>query len=478
MRDYHIGAPSFPGRVLGGLSVLLIVAATVLGGATREGELLNAGVRILAVILLLTAAFRLSGHGLRREWERPMMLAAAIAALPLLQLVPLPPLVWSNLPGRGEIAEIYDAAGMPVPWHGVGLSPEGSLNAGFALLPGLAMFVAGLTLDARARLTVAVAAVIVAFAGTLLGIAQVSDGPESSLRLYETTNSSAAVGFFSNRNHQASLQLVAMPLVAAIFLAWSRRNAGIKVGAVVAGGGLVIVLAVATVLSESRAGMVLFFPVVVACVLLALRDKLPRLSRESLLVSAAFAAMGVLLAVGAALWSRPEILEALRDDARLRALPIIAAETARTLPFGTGLGTFDEIYRSREPVETLSNAYLNHAHNDYLEVGLETGLPGAALVILFLLWMVRRSLEAWRAQGVEGDLASAGGIIIATLALHSLVDYPLRTAALSALFGFACALMLPFAGQKPPESPEAPRPRRVRLPRGTRTRTWRTRRGS
>ncbi len=478
MRDYHIGGQSLPVRTLGLLSAVLVVSAIVLGGATREGDLLNAGVRILALVVLLLAAFQLTRHDLRAEWKRPLLLAAAIALLPLLQLIPLPPLIWSHLPGRGEIAALYDAAGMPAPWHGLGLNPEGSLNAAFALLPGLAMFVVGLSLDTRARLTVAVAAAVVAFAGTFLGIAQVSDGPESALRFYETTNASAAVGFFSNRNHQASLQLVAMPLVAVILIGWTRQTTGIKAGALVAGAVLLMVLAVATVLSESRAGMVLYLPVVAACILMALRDRLPRWSNGRLLAALAGVGVVVLLAGAAALWSRPEVIEVLRDDARLRALPIVSSEAARNLPFGTGLGTFDEIYRSREPVESLSNAYLNHAHNDYLEVALETGLPGVVLVILFLLWMTRRGLEAWRAQGVEGDLASAGAIIVATLALHSLVDYPLRTGAMSALFGFACALMLPYAGQTAPQPPgkavEGPGGdrTRVRLPRGTRSRLW------
>lgn len=477
MRRYHISAPSLPVPALGVLSALLAIAAIVFGGATREGELLNAGVRILALVVLLLAVFQLSRFDPRTEWRRPLILAAAIALLPLLQLVPLPPLIWSHLPGRGEIAALYDAAGMPVPWHGLGLDPEGGLNAAFALLPGLAMFMVGLSLNTRSRLQVAIVAAIFAFAGTLLGIAQVADGRESLLRLYETTNASAAVGFFSNRNHQASLQLVAMPLVAVICLAWTRRAPWRRAAAMVMGAGLMMTLAVATALSESRAGMVLYLPVVAACVLMAVRDRLPRWSARAVLLALASAVLVVGLVAGGALWSRPDIVDALASDARLRALPVIATEAFRNLPFGTGLGTFDEIYRSREAVESLSNAYLNHAHNDYLEVALETGLPGLALVVLFLAWFARRGGDAWARRGVDGDLACAGAIIVATLALHSLVDYPLRTGALSALFGFACALMLPYAGQVPDRSsaalPEAPgQPRGERLPRGTRTRAW------
>ena len=478
MRRYHISAPSLPARAQDLLSVLLVAAALVFGGATREGELLNAGVRLLALVVMLLALFQLSRAAPRAEWRRPLILAAAIALVPLLQLVPLPPLIWSHLPGRGEIAALYDAAGMAVPWHGLGLDPEGSLNAAFALLPGLAMFTAGLFLDTRARLQVAVVAVLFAFAGTFLGIAQVSDGRESLLRLYETTNASAAVGFFSNRNHQASLQLVAMPLVAVIFLVWTRGAPWRRPAALIVGAGLLVTLAVATALSDSRAGMVLYLPVVAACGLMVFRDQLPRWPARAVLLCLGSGVLLVGLIAGGALWSRPDIVDTLVSDARFRALPVVMSESVRNLPFGTGLGTFDDIYRTREAVETLSNAYLNHAHNDYLEVALETGLPGLALAVLFLMWFARQGSGAWRQRGVDGDLACAGAIIVAILALHSLVDYPLRTAALSALFGFACALMLPFAGQAParpsetlPESPG--RHRGERLPRGTRTRQLR-----
>jgi len=476
MRDYHIGA-AFPVRAAGVLAIMLVVAAILLAGATREGHLLNAGVRLMALLVLVVTAVRLRQRPLRPEWKRPLILLAAMVAIPLFQLIPLPPLVWRSLPGGGEVAAIYAAANMPAPWHGLGLNPQGSLNAALALLPGAAMFAVGLTLDTRARLGVAVAAVVVALAGTLLGIVQVGDGPESALRLYETTNASAAVGFFSNRNHQASLQLVAMPLVAVALSSWSRGAPWRRMTALVTGGALLLVLAIATVLSESRAGMLLYLPVVAACGVMVVRERLPRWPARTVL--AALAGLLVLaVAIGLVfLWSRPDIVEVLRADARLRAIPIVTAEAVRHLPFGTGLGTFDEVYRSREAVETLRNAYVNHAHNDYLEVWLETGLPGLAVVALFLLWFARTGFDAWRQRGVEGDLACAGSIIVATLALHSLVDYPLRTGAMSALFGFACALMLPFLGQtaaRPAaEALEAPRTRRrVRLPRGARTQIW------
>jgi O-antigen ligase len=83
---------------------------------------------------------------------------------------------------------------------------------------------------------------------------------------------------------------------------------------------------------------------------------------------------------------------------------------------------------------------MNHVHGDYIELALETGLPGIVLILLFLLWWGRRTVAIWRA--VEPDhFARAATIASAAILAHSLVDYPLRTAAISAVFALCCALM-------------------------------------
>lgn len=88
----------------------------------------------------------------------------------------------------------------------------------------------------------------------------------------------------------------------------------------------------------------------------------------------------------------------------------------------------------------MNRFFVNHAHNDPLEWLLQTGLPGALLMLAFLLWWLRRCSAIWRAD--HRDLqALAGTIASAVILAHSPVDYPLRDAAIQAVFAFSLVLM-------------------------------------
>ena len=94
------------------------------------------------------------------------------------------------------------------------------------------------------------------------------------------------------------------------------------------------------------------------------------------------------------------------------------------------------------------DTFANRAHNDVLELWLETGVFGLVLMTVFGFWFIGRSLASWRGAisqefPVDGTLARAATIIIGLLVAHSLVDYPLRTNAILAVFVFCCALLLP-----------------------------------
>ncbi|MFI2901517.1 O-antigen ligase family protein, partial [Klebsiella aerogenes] len=85
-------------------------------------------------------------------------------------------------------------------------------------------------------------------------------------------------------------------------------------------------------------------------------------------------------------------------DVRVHALPSVLAMIRIYFPAGSGFGGFDTIFRVHEPYALLKPTYFNHAHNDWLEILLDGGLPAALLLVVALGWWLRASIRVWRAS--------------------------------------------------------------------------------
>ena len=115
-------------------------------------------------------------------------------------------------------------------------------------------------------------------------------------------------------------------------------------------------------------------------------------------------------------------------DARLAFLPQMREMALEFLPFGSGLGSFETVFHIYEPAGTLSSRYLNEAHNDYLQIIIEGGVPAVVIVIAGLLWAARSIaslIRSGRKADVNLAIFIAGSYLIWGAA--SFVDYPLRT---------------------------------------------------
>jgi O-antigen ligase len=111
------------------------------------------------------------------------------------------------------------------------------------------------------------------------------------------------------------------------------------------------------------------------------------------------------------------------------------------MPVGSGLGTFRQVYHLYEDPGSVGDIYVIHAHNDYLELVLELGLPGVLLIAGFLFWWVRSTWAAWT-DPAAGPYARAASIASAAILAHSAVDFPLRTTAISAVFAMCLGLLV------------------------------------
>ena len=102
-----------------------------------------------------------------------------------------------------------------------------------------------------------------------------------------------------------------------------------------------------------------------------------------------------------------------------------------------------EVFQIAEENDQLRPRYINHAHNDFLEVALTSGIAGVLLMSMALIAFVICAWRISRAKGMGRDVKRyrwLGLGLVALCAAASAVDYPLRTPALACLFVFAVFL--------------------------------------
>lgn len=442
-------------RVL--ILAFLAAALALAGGASRFDEDQQAIVRLAAILALGASFWPLDFKPLL---ERPGLILAAGAAylLLLLQLLPLPPGLWAGLPGHDLYAAIATEAGA-VAWRPLSLTPDLTLNALYALLPTTAAGVAALYLDGRQRIWLARGVVAIACVSAMVGLFQVAGGG-SGLHLYRVTSDDAPVGLLANRNHQAAFLCCALALTGALAGVRRRdvRDPRIGLGAALAVGAVLILAVIST---GSRMGLLL---AVIGSLggLWAYRASGRRLLpvRPALRIALATAAVLVVASLGLAA-ARSGALERLAHTNRVSETRAAMIEPLLTtakafMPLGSGFGSFDSAFRRYEPGSLLSTIYMNEAHNEPLQLAIEGGAAALVLLVAFLAWW------AWTAIRVVGQGRSPHGQalsiawVTATVILmaSSVVDYPLRTPLLSALFAIACVEMARSARRIPEARPE------------------------
>lgn len=421
-------------------SVVLLALSFAFGGASQNHALRLALVELAALPLLVLAAGRLAQDGLWREHRFALGLLATVVAIPLVQLIPLPPAIWTSLPGRDEMVLGLELTGLEPGWAPLSVTPDRTWSSALALIPPVAFFLAVILLPQAHQQRLVQLCILAAIIGVVLGAAQLVSG-NSRLYLWSWTGAGSVTGFFANRNHLASFLLMALPFAivagAATLRRRDRQTTALWFGALFAG---LVVVALAAI--RSRAGITLFAPVILASLLAAwIAAGRGRPGRGLFILVGSMAAALTAVAVLAL----PPILARFDHDApeaRFQRWPLIAEAAQTYLPLGSGVGSFDAVYRSVEPLAELDNSFFNQAHNEYLETWLEAGWLGIGVFLAFMVWYARRSWVAWKSPpSREGDLRRAASIGIGVLLLHSIGDYPLRTVTLSVVFALCCGLL-------------------------------------
>jgi O-antigen ligase len=439
------------GKPAAWLAAIFLIATFVLGGGARSDILSLVILRPFAVVVLGIGLLTLT----RAEIERHRLLfgsLGAIAVLAIVQLIPLPPGIWHQLPGHGVVKEIDATVGLDGLWRPISLAPNGTLNALMALVVPLAFLVHVAKLDTAGMRRLLIIAIALGLLSALIGVAQAVGTRGNGLYFYRITNDGFAVGLFSNRNHQAVFLASLFPMLAAYasFPVKAAANARIRLILVLLAGAALIPLLLITgsrlgaalgILGILSTRWVYHAPEVVA----VRRRESKRKNYAPLIIGI----VGIGLVAITAFLAQVSIFERFAGssdamtDIRFRVWQPILKMSWDFFPFGSGLGSFAEVYRVYEPNELLGTRYLNHAHNDFLEVFLTAGLAGLAIMGVAGVSLAHAAFRASRLKNRDRDVSlyRMGAVVVTMLAVASLVDYPLRTPSIACVFILAAVCL-------------------------------------
>lgn len=432
------------------MTLYLVLLAFTGGGARSDIQSL-AILRPVSAVVLGYALW-----GLTWDMVRPfrflVFFAIAVAVLVAVHLIPLPPAIWMSLPGRELVAEVDRAAGLGMVWRPISMVPSQTWNALYSLTVPFAALALMLRLTREQRFGLVPVLILIGLFSGFIGLLQVVSSNDGPLYLYNITNFGAAVGLFANRNHQAVMLACLFPILAIYASTGLQTVEQFRLRVTLAGGAALFLVPLLLV-TGSRIGLIVGLLGLLAASFLYRHPQFARAPKRKIRrFNLGYLAAGVLvfgIAALSLLMSRAEAFDRLFagdgvEELRFAVWPLILEMTGKYFPIGSGIGTFVEVYQIDEPLLLLDQSYLNHAHNDWLEIMMTGGAPAAFLAgLVTLVWV--RSAYRLAASGDKGRrdfvLAKLGASIIFMLAVASVGDYPLRVPVLSAIFVIAAVWM-------------------------------------
>ncbi|MEO9599248.1 O-antigen ligase family protein [Parasphingorhabdus sp.] len=386
----------------------------------------------------------------------PLYIVGALSALMVVQLIPLPPPIWVELPGRQIFADIADIAGIAQPSRPLSLSPSKTLNSLFSLAVPIAAMMLYLNLDREYRRRAVPVIIILCSLSALFAIFQVIGPSRGPLYIYRITNFGAGVGLFANRNHQAVLLASTIVMIGwyAGSLAPNVRQAALKFYASVA---TILVFVPLIFITGSRAGLLLMVPGLILALFMTyfgkqytagtLKGRSYKSSKSTLFADRRLLlTISILTVLGIAassiLLSRSMAYDRLFDgnvaeELRIQLLPTLLTMTKEYMPWGSGFGSFEHVYNIYEPQELLNPTYLNQAHNDWLQFLIEGGVPALLLLICVFVWFAKRSwivIKSWRNSNSAKYRVLMCIAVMSFMLAASIGDYPLRVPSIAAVF--------------------------------------------
>lgn len=441
-----------------GLVASLFLAPLWFGGRHDLGYFLYAA----AVFVAAVGAFSHAAiAGRSPSFSRPALgLIATSLGLIALQIIPLPTgLIGTVSPHAGELLPLWqDGRGSLGAWRTISFTPH-ETREGLAVLTCHALLM--LAVATRLRTTDDIRRLLswigyAAAAMAVLAFAQYAAPNGKLLWLYSHPHRDmgyAVQGVFSNRNHFAQLMALAVGPLLLLAVSQSRddRKRSASPRNALAGWGLLALVIVAGLASQSRGGVAAIGVATLSAAVLAWRSG--ALSRSRVLA----AAVGALVVIaGVSVVGYDDVanrmddlasgdLETLDQGGARRAIWAANADAWRASPLvGFGAGS----HRDHYPLflEESSSREFTHAESGYLQLASETGVAGlvclAGGLVLFAYWSLCGTLIDGDASRRRLWIGVAPGVLAS--ATQAAVDFVWFTPALTAIVAAlaACAMRL------------------------------------
>lgn len=424
---------------------LFLALCFILGGTSQDVIAVKIPLYFVSIALIadvMTSKKRLPYKGLIAA---PILIGGLLLLLHLVYLIPLPPGLWSGLEGRDIVERGFNSAQIALPFLPLSLTPEKTLYAIFDFLPVIAVFFIAVLAPRQNEIENALKVIIgFAIVAVFLGLFQVLGGSKA-LYLYDISNFGYPVGFFSNANHQASFLAMILPIT--LYFALNKLRTDRNGSAISQEQSLIcliasVLIALGIIIAGSLMGYILL-ALVIFFTLLNLRAK----ARITFIGLAVFGVILSAVIIDSYFFGNQieSLLSRFTVESSLSRPAMYATTWEATKDFGfwgTGPGSFYNIYVMKENQTALSTFYAPQAHNDYLQTYLEFGLLGVIVILAFLAYYgaaiftyIKNFSHSERWTGV---------LLIGILCpvLHSSIDYPLRTIAVAVLLTFYLSLMV------------------------------------
>lgn len=428
--------------------VAFMTLGFMLGGGARADIISLVVLRPAAVAVIVYALLN-GAHEKCAPIRAILTLLVLLTILLIFQLIPLPPSVWPHLPGRAVISEIDRAAGLIDLWRPLSLSPGRTMNSLLSLSIPFAALLLLTLLTPFQRYQLLQIICVFAFVSATLGVMQLVGDKNSIFYFYNVTNKGGAVGLFANRNHNAILIAIAIPIVLLTF-DQSVRMMSTSMWRVFCSVSL-MALPFTLLIIGSRGGLILggFSLILCLCIYFVgvRKDRneksalMYQWKRWPALIATLSGVIGALILITSWL-GRATAIDRLfsydpQAEARYKLTPAIIEMADINFPFGTGFGAFEAAFYQYEPKASINGPYMNHAHNDWLEIVVEGGLFGAAILLAFLIVFAQSIYKQWQKRKEGANLYRMKLYIYVSLimlGLASLPDYPLRVPSLMVVF--------------------------------------------